>query len=261
MVAGQTPEVAQQLAEVYGSITSGGAFIARDIKTAEASKVIENAQRDINIAFVNEIAQIFSSLGLSVHDVLEASGTKWNFLNFKPGLVGGHCIGVDPFYLAYCAQQMGQNPKVILAGRKVNDDMADFVARQILREAAPETAPDGALRFLVLGLTFKEDVPDLRNSKVVDLAARLGKDGHSVDIHDPMADPQEAREIFGIELLTSLSLDGAYDCVVGAVPHSAYRSLTGKALTELLKPRGLLADIKGMWRGTELPAEVRYWQL
>ncbi len=261
VVAGQTPEVAKVLAEVYGSITSGGAFIARDIKTAEASKVIENAQRDINIAFVNEIATIFTALGLSVHDVLEASGTKWNFLNFRPGLVGGHCIGVDPFYLAYCAQQMGITPNVILAGRKVNDDMAGFVAGEILRQLALGSQSNAALRFLVLGLTFKEDVPDLRNTKVVDLAARLRQDGHHVDIHDPMADPQEAREHYGIELLTSLSAGGGYDCVIGAVAHSAYGSLTGEALTHLLKPNGLLADIKGMWRGMELPARIRYWQL
>ncbi len=261
VVAGQTPAVAKMLAEVYGSITSGGAFIARDIKTAEASKVIENAQRDINIAFVNEIATIFTALGLSVHDVLEASGTKWNFLNFKPGLVGGHCIGVDPFYLAHCAQQMGLNPNVILAGRKVNDSMAGFTAEEILRQLASGDSPEPALRFLILGLTFKEDVPDLRNTKVVDLAARLRQDGHQVDIHDPMADPAEASAHYGIELLTSLSEGGGYDCVVGAVSHSAYANLTGEALAHLLKPSGLLADIKGMWRGMELPADVRYWQL
>lgn len=257
VVAGQTPEVAQTLAKVYGSITSGGAFIARNIKTAEAAKVIENAQRDINIAFVNEIAVIFSSLGLSVHDVLDASGTKWNFLPFKPGLVGGHCIGVDPFYLAHCAQSLGLNPHVILAGRKVNDDMASFVAEAILKQMPGAKAA----RFLILGLTFKEDVPDLRNTKIVDLADRLRQDGHHVDIHDPMADPDEAREHYGIELLTSLAMNGGYDCVVGAVPHSAYATLTGESLGKLVKPAGLLADIKGMWRGKALPQNVRYWQL
>ncbi len=261
VVAGQTPEVAKMLAGVYGSITTGGAFIARDIKTAEASKVIENAQRDINIAFINEIATIFSGLGLSVHDVLEASATKWNFLNFKPGLVGGHCIGVDPFYLAHCAKQLGLNPKVILAGREINDLMAGFVAEEILRQLGKGDAPRSDLRFLILGLTFKEDVPDLRNTKVVDLAARLRQDGHEVDIHDPMADPLEARALYGLDLLTSLSDRGGYDCVIGAVPHSAYASLTGDALTHLLKPNGLLADIKGLWRGRERPAHLRYWQL
>jgi UDP-N-acetyl-D-galactosamine dehydrogenase len=257
VVAGQTPEVAQKLAEVYGSITTGGAFIARNIKTAEAAKVIENAQRDINIAFVNEIAVIFSSLGLSVHDVLDASATKWNFLPFRPGLVGGHCIGVDPFYLAHCAQSLGLNPNVILAGRKVNDDMAYFVAEAILKQMP---GAKGA-RFLILGLTFKEDVPDLRNTKIVDLAERLRKDGHQVDIHDPMADPEEAREHYGIELLTSLAMNRGYDCVVGAVPHSAYATLTGESLGKLVKQGGLLADVKGMWRGKALPQNARYWQL
>ncbi len=261
VVAGQTPEVAERLAKIYGSITTGGAFVARNIKTAEAAKVIENAQRDINIAFVNEIAVIFSALGLSVHDVLEASGTKWNFLNFKPGLVGGHCIGVDPFYLAHCAQSFGLNPNVILAGRKVNDGMAGFVAGEILRQVCANGESGARFRFLVLGLTFKEDVPDLRNTKVIDIFKRLCAEGHHVDVHDPMADPQEAREHYGIDLLTSLSLGDAYDCVVGAVPHSAYRALTAEALSGLLKPGGLLADVKGMWRDMEIPSRARYWQL
>ena len=259
VVAGQTPEVGQRLAEVYGSITEGGAYLAPNIKTAEAAKVIENAQRDINIAFVNEIAVIFSSLGLSVHDVLDASATKWNFLNFRPGLVGGHCIGVDPFYLAHCAQQLGLDPNVILAGRKVNDDMAAYVAETILRQVPAESG--GELRFLVLGLTFKEDVPDLRNTKVVDLADRLRRDGHTVDIHDPMADPQEARDHYGIDLVTSLGMNGGYDCVIGAVSHAAYRALSGEDLSRLLKPKGLVADIKGMWRDLTLPDQLGYWQL
>ena len=265
VVAGQTPEVAQKLAEVYGSVTTGGAFIARNIMTAEASKVIENAQRDINIAFVNEIAVIFSKLGLSVHEVLDASGTKWNFLPFKPGLVGGHCIGVDPYYLAHCAEDLGHHPQVILAGRHVNDNMARFIAKEIMRHTGADRGVDGGngslQRFLVLGLTFKEDVPDLRNTKVVDLADRLREDGHHVDIHDPMADPKEAKEHYGLELLTSLSAAKDYDCVIGAVPHSAYRALTGEALGKLLKPGGMVADIKGMWRGMELPKGIKYWQL
>jgi len=261
VVAGQTPQAAQTLADVYGAITSGGAFIARDIMTAEAAKVIENAQRDINIAFINEIAMIFANLGLSVHDVLDASATKWNFLNFKPGLVGGHCIGVDPFYLAHCAQEVGLDPHVILAGRQVNDAMADFVADESVRHVAANGTTEDRFRFLVLGLTFKEDVPDLRNTKVVDMVARLRARGHDVDVHDPMADPEEAREHYGLGLLTSLSLTGDYDCVIGSVPHSAYRTLTGEALDKLLKPNGMLADIKGMWRGLSLPEGVRYWRL
>lgn len=265
VVAGQTPEIAQTLGEIYGSITTGGTFIARNIKTAEASKVIENAQRDINIAFVNEITMIFAKLGLSVHDVLDASATKWNFLNFTPGLVGGHCIGVDPFYLAHCARDLGLHPHVVLAGRTVNDSMAVFIADQILHRIAKNGGgpADGAtaLRFLVLGLTFKEDVPDLRNTKVVDLIGRLEEQGHSVDVHDPMADPKEASQFYGVDLLNGLRDTGEYDCLIGAVPHSAYRSLSGKSLAQLVRPGGLVADIKGMWRSLDIPRERDYWQL
>ena len=260
VVAGQTPDVAETLAAVYGNVTSGGVFVARDIMTAEAAKVIENAQRDINIAFVNEIAMIFKRLGLSVYDVLDASGTKWNFLNFKPGLVGGHCIGVDPFYLAYCAKETGLDPNVILSGRQVNDGMASFLADEILGQvkAAGEGAP---ARILVLGMTFKEDIPDLRNTKVADLVARLRELGPAVDVHDPMADPDEASAHFGIDLLTSLSGARDYDCVIGAVPHSAYKALTDKDLAAMLKPNGLLADIKGMWRDMAVPDGLNYWNL
>lgn len=265
VVAGQTPEIAETLAEVYGSITTGGTFIARDIKTAEASKVIENAQRDVNIAFVNEITMIFAKLGLSVHDVLDASATKWNFLNFTPGLVGGHCIGVDPFYLARCARDLGHHPHIVLAGRQVNDSMAVFIADQILHRIAQNAGgrADGtkALRFLVLGLTFKEDVPDLRNTKVVDLIGRLRDQGHTVDVHDPMADPKEASQFYGVDLLTGLSGAADYDCVIGTVPHTAYRGLSGKSLARMVKAGGLVADIKGMWRGLDLPEQCDYWQL
>lgn len=265
VVAGQTPEIAETLAEVYGSITTGGTFIARNIKTAEASKVIENAQRDVNIAFVNEITMIFAKLGLSVHDVLDASATKWNFLNFTPGLVGGHCIGVDPFYLARCARDLGHHPHIVLAGRQVNDSMAVFIADQILHRIAQNAGGDAggtkALRFLVLGLTFKEDVPDLRNTKVVDLIGRLRDQGHAVDVHDPMADPKEASQFYGVDLLTGLSGAADYDCVIGTVPHTAYRGLSGKSLARMVKAGGLVADIKGMWRGLDLPEHRDYWQL
>ena len=258
VVAGQTPEVAETLAAVYGNVTSGGVFVARDIMTAEAAKVIENAQRDINIAFVNEIAMIFKRLGLSVYDVLDASGTKWNFLNFKPGLVGGHCIGVDPFYLAHCAKETGLDPNVILSGRQVNDGMASFLADEILSQMNASKSP---ARILVLGMTFKEDIPDLRNTKVADLVDRLRELGPTVDVHDPMADPGEAADHFGIDLLTSLSGAQDYDCVIGAVPHSAYQALTDKDLAAMLKPNGLLADIKGMWRDMAVPDGLRYWNL
>jgi UDP-N-acetyl-D-galactosamine dehydrogenase len=255
VVAGQTPEVAARLEAIYGAVTSGGVFLARDIRTAEAAKVIENAQRDINIAFINEVAMIFQKLGLSAHDVLDAAGTKWNFLKFTPGLVGGHCIGVDPFYLAHLAQTLGHHPAVILAGRQINDSMGDFVAGQIDGQV-----PRGA-RILVLGLTFKENVPDLRNSKVVDIVGGLQKRGHQVAVHDPLADREEARHEYGIDLLPRLDGQRGLDAVVGAVAHQAYGDFTPGVFAGLLKPDGLVADVKGMWRHKTFAPSLRYWQL
>ena len=255
VIAGQNPDITELLAGIYGSVTSGGVFRASSIKVAEAAKVIENAQRDINIAFINEITQIFQTLDISVYDVLDASATKWNFLNFKPGLVGGHCIGVDPFYLARCAQDNGHHPEVILAGRRINDGMGPWIAGKISDLLA------GPSRVLMLGLTFKENVPDLRNSKVVDVINGLRAKGHQVDVHDPHADPAEAKHEYDETLI--LSLDGLrdYDCVVGAVPHDCYRSFTNENFTVLLKPGGLLADIKALWRGQDLPSFLRLWRL
>ncbi|MGE5548216.1 MAG: nucleotide sugar dehydrogenase [Solirubrobacterales bacterium] len=256
VVAGQTPEVTDLLARIYGSVTSGGVFRAASIKVAEAAKVIENAQRDINIAFINEVTMIFQRLGLSVYDVLEASATKWNFLNFRPGLVGGHCIGVDPFYLAQCAQDNGHHPEIILAGRRINDGMGAYVAEQV--DARLDRKP---ARILVLGLTFKENVPDLRNTKVIDVVRALEGLGHAVEVHDPMADPDEARHEYDLALKASLDGAAGYDCVVGAVPHDAYVAFGPETLATLVRQGGLVADIKGMWRETELPAGLRSWTL
>jgi UDP-N-acetyl-D-galactosamine dehydrogenase len=256
VVAGQTPAVTETLARIYGAVTSGGVFPAASIRVAEAAKVIENAQRDINIAFVNEVTMIFERLGISVYDVLDAARTKWNFLPFAPGLVGGHCIGVDPFYLARAAMDAGHHPEIILAGRRINDGMGPWLAERI---AAAMGRMDPA-RILVLGLTFKENVPDLRNSKVVDLVARLRELGHRVDVHDACADAAEARHEYGLELLASLDGAAGYDCVVGAVPHEAYARLDAAALAKLLKPGGLVADIKGMWRGLPASAAFRLWR-
>lgn len=258
VVAGQTPDVTRLLAEIYGSVTSGGVFLAKDIRTAEAAKVIENAQRDINIAFINEVTMIFQRLGLSVYDVLEASATKWNFLNFKPGLVGGHCIGVDPFYLAQCAIDHGHNPEIILAGRRINDGMGAYIAERVHEQLNHdgETA-----HILVLGLTFKENVPDLRNTKVVDIIASLRAKGHHVEVHDPMADPAEARAYYGETLRPTLDGAQGYDCVIGAVPHAPYAAFTSETFGTLVKPGGLVADVKGMWRGVILPEGLRLWQL
>ncbi|HEX6957558.1 MAG TPA: nucleotide sugar dehydrogenase [Ferrovibrio sp.] len=255
VVSGQTPAVAEKLAALYGRVTSGGIHLAPSIKTAEAAKVIENAQRDINIAFVNEIAMIFGKLGISTHDVLEAAGTKWNFLKFQPGLVGGHCIGVDPYYLAHRAEQLGHHARIILSGRAINDGMSRYIA-----EAVSARIPaQGTV--LVLGLTFKEDVPDLRNSKVADLIAHLRQLGHGVSVHDPLADPNEAQHEYGVMLSPRLDELGGFDAILAAVPHQAYCQLSPAALAGMLKPGGLIADIKGIWRRAALPQAVKYWTL
>ena len=260
VVAGQTPEVTQILGDMYAKLTSGGVFLARDIKTAEAAKVIENAQRDINIAFVNEVATIFQKMGLSVYDVLEAAGTKWNFLKFSPGLVGGHCIGVDPFYLAHVATMIGHHPEIILAGRRINDNMGGYVADCIALELAKRGKGAGA-RILMLGLTFKENVPDLRNSHVIDIVRGLTGRGFGVEIHDAFADPAEAQEFFDVSLLPSIDDATGYDCVVGAVPHQPYVAFTPEKFSTLLTDGGLVADVKGMWRDHALPGNLLRWQL
>ena len=260
VLAGQTEEVTTVLSEIYSKLTSGGVFVARDIKTAEAAKVIENAQRDINIAFINEVATIFQKMGLSVHDVLEAAGTKWNFLGFSPGLVGGHCIGVDPFYLAHAAMSIGHHPEIILAGRRINDSMGAYVAECVARELA-QTGRGAGSRILMLGLTFKENVPDLRNTRVVDIIGALKDRGFQVDVHDAFADAAEAEQFYGISLLSRLDDAKGYHCVIGAVPHESYCALSAGGLAAMLDDGGLIADIKGMWRGLETPQGYRRWQL
>ena len=261
VVAGQTPAVTDFLAQIYGAMTEGNVFKAKNIRTAEAAKVIENAQRDINIAFANEVAMIFDHMGLNSADVFAAANTKWNFIDFKPGLVGGHCIGVDPFYLAHAAREMGHEPEVILAGRRINDGMAKFAANRIAQEL--DQLPDGnsPRRVLVLGLTFKENVPDLRNSKAADLIAALKGLGHGVDVHDEMADPARASREYGIDLLEKLPSREEYDCVVGAVSHAAYCAFDGDRLAGLLRSGGVVADIKGIWRHIDLGQDYRRWEL
>ncbi|HLI12615.1 MAG TPA: nucleotide sugar dehydrogenase [Alphaproteobacteria bacterium] len=261
VVSGQTPAVAAKLAEVYGAVNGGKIFIARDIKTAEAAKVIENAQRDINIAFINEVTMIFNKMGLSVHDVLAASATKWNFLPFAPGFVGGHCIGVDPFYLAHLAHTLGHHPEIILAGRRINDGMGGYVANAIAKILAERRGNHDNARILVLGLTFKENIPDLRNSKVVDLIKGLRAAGHVVEVHDPHADPAEAKAFYRIDLQPELAGLAGYDCVVGAVAHDEYRALSARDFARIVKADGLVADVKGMWRKAELPATMIRWEL
>ena len=204
---------------------------------------------------------IFNKMGLSIHDVLATSSTKWNFLPFLPGLVGGHCIGVDPFFLAHLAHSLGHDPEIILTGRRINDRMGTYVANEIAKAlGARRGGADGA-RILVLGLTFKENIPDLRNSKVVDLVRGLRARGHRVEVHDPFADPDEANGLYGIDLLTNLAGVAGYDCVVGAVAHDEYRALKPSDFARLLRTDGLVADVKGIWRGITLPGETGRWEL
>ena len=257
VVAGQTPEVTDLLAEVYGKLTTAGIFRAASIKTAEAAKVIENAQRDINIAFVNEVTKVFNKMDLSIFEVLAAARTKWNFLDFRPGMVGGHCIGVDPYYLAHCSEQLGLDPQVILAGRRTNDAMGHYFAECVAQSL--ETGSDQAkgAGILVLGLTFKENVPDLRNSKVVDLIAGLRERGYDVTVHDPLADPEEARRLCGLEPAGDLQTLGGFACVVGAVAHDHYRQLAAVDFERLLDRRGILFDLRALWADVVMPGERR----
>lgn len=254
VVAGEDVETLELLASVYGAINGGNIFRAASIKAAEAAKVIENAQRDINIAFMNELAQIFAKMDLSIWDVLDAARTKWNFLPFEPGLVGGHCIGVDPYYLSHRAQELGHHPQVVLAGRATNDGMGAWLADRLHERIGPDRK-----RVLVLGLTFKENVPDLRNSRVIDIVRRLEWLGHDVDVADPLADPDEATREYG---LTLVEPEGRrYHMVVGAVPHADYRAWTGERLSQMLAPGGIVADIKRVWDKAALGRHLSLWTL
>ncbi|WP_114226396.1 MULTISPECIES: nucleotide sugar dehydrogenase [Sphingomonas] len=254
VVAAEDEPTLDLLARIYGAINGGNIFRAASIKAAEAAKVIENAQRDINIAFMNELAQIFARMDLSIWDVLDAARTKWNFLPFEPGLVGGHCIGVDPYYLSHRAQELGHHPQVVLAGRATNDGMGAWIADRLHERLGRERRS-----VLVLGLTFKENVPDLRNSRVIDIVRRLQWLGHQVEVADPLADPAEARAEYGLELVTPGS--SRYAMVVGAVPHADYKAWDADRLAALLEPGGTVADIKRVWDRQSLGDRLPLWTL
>lgn len=257
VVAALDQETTDLLAKVYGKINNGNIFKAKDIRTAEAAKVIENAQRDINIAFINEISLIFHDMGIPSGPVLEAARTKWNFLPFTPGLVGGHCIGIDPYYLSHAAKEIGYDPQVILAGRRTNDHMGIWIAKRLM--SAFDL--DRRHRILVLGLTFKENIRDLRNSRVMDLVTTLRQGGCHVDIHDPCALPHEAKAHYNVDLVPDLTPKDPYDIVCLAVAHDAYKAMTPKTLCSLVKAHGIVADIKGTWAGLDLPDTIKRWQL
>ena len=222
VTSASTPEAADFVDDLYRRIVTVGTHKAPSIKVAEAAKVIENTQRDVNIALINELAILFDRLGIDTEDVLQAAGSKWNFLPFRPGLVGGHCIGVDPYYLTHKAQAVGYHPEIILAGRRLNDSMGAFVASQLVKRMTKEGIPVKGARVLILGLTFKENTPDLRNTRVVDIISELEEYGIAVDVHDPWADPEEAKTYYGIDLVPEPD-SCAYDGIVVAVAHQQYR--------------------------------------
>jgi UDP-N-acetyl-D-glucosamine/UDP-N-acetyl-D-galactosamine dehydrogenase len=243
VVSGDTPETLERVADLYGSVIQAGVHRASSIKVAEAAKVIENTQRDLNIALMNELSLIFRRVGIDTMEVLEAAGTKWNFLNFRPGLVGGHCIGVDPYYLTRKAEQLGYHPQVILAGRRINDCMGKFVAEQTVKQLLAAGWPIAGQTVVVLGLTFKEDIPDLRNSKVIDVVRELQTYGLKVVVHDPHADPEEALHEHGVELVAWDRLPRC-EAMVAAVPHRWYRQFPLDTLTSVLCRGGVFADVK-----------------
>jgi UDP-N-acetyl-D-galactosamine dehydrogenase len=261
VVAGQDAATLDTLAALYGSVVTAGIHRASSIKVAEAAKVIENTQRDINIALMNEISKICDLVGISTREVLAAAGTKWNFLRFHPGLVGGHCIGVDPYYLTAKAEQLGYHPQVILAGRRINDGMGGYVAQRTVKLLASGGACAlHKARVGILGLTFKENVPDIRNSKVHDIVRELRDFGIDPLVHDPLADPHAAAGEFGVGL-SPIEAFCDLDAVIYAVGHRAYADLGGAAIAAMVAPGGVIVDVKASLVPATLPQGVRYWSL
>ncbi|PKO35785.1 MAG: nucleotide sugar dehydrogenase [Betaproteobacteria bacterium HGW-Betaproteobacteria-7] len=245
VVSGDTPETLATVAEIYGSIITAGVYPASNIKVAEAAKVIENTQRDLNIALMNELAIIFDKIGIDTLEVLQAAGTKWNFLPFRPGLVGGHCIGVDPYYLTHKAQKLGYHPEVILAGRRINDGMGKFVAEKTIKQMVRNGHPVKDQPIVVLGLTFKEDCPDLRNSRVIDVIRELESYGAKVVVHDPVADAAEAHHEYGVDLVAWEDIPRSAAIVV-AVNHREFKNRTTADFLSKLKEHGVITDVKSM---------------
>ena len=257
VTSGCDAESAENIAKTYELIISAGVHRASSIKVAEAAKIIENTQRDINIAFMNELSIIFNRMGINTYEVLEAAGTKWNFLKFYPGLVGGHCIGVDPYYLSYKAKSMGYHPQMIDSGRFTNDSMGRYVGKQTVKKIIAAHKSPNESRVLIMGMTFKEDVTDIRNSKVIDIVDELHDFSLAVDVIDPGASPEEVRHEYGITLKSEPS--GKYDAVIVAVPHKEYKDLDEDYFRNLLNDNGILVDLKGLYRGRI--KSLTYWSL
>jgi len=241
VTSGSTPEIAEKVDQLYASIITAGTYKAPSLKVAEASKAIENAQRDVNISFVNELALIFDKIGIDTTDVIEAAGTKWNFLKYKPGLVGGHCIGVDPYYLAHKAESLGYHPQVILSGRRVNDNMGMFVANKVIKLMIKKGHRIDGSKALILGITFKEDCPDIRNSKVIDIYHELKQFELNIDIYDSLADKEEVRKEYGVNILSKPEELGTYDTIILAVAHTEFKQFD---LKKMKRPNAVIFDTK-----------------
>lgn len=257
VVSGCDEESLETIAKVYELVVKAGVHRASSIKVAEAAKIIENTQRDLNIALMNELSIIFDKMGINTYEVLAAAGTKWNFLKFQPGLVGGHCIGVDPYYLTYKSQKLGYDSQVILAGRVINDSMAGYVAKRVLQHIIQNTNDVKNAKVLVMGATFKENVSDIRNSKVADVIKELKSYSLQVHVTDPHADSNELKHEYGFELTPELTND--YEAVIVTVPHNKYLEMDDKAFADITKPQGMVADVKGMYRGKI--KSRKYWSL
>ena len=262
VVAGDSQATLEEVADLYGSIITAGVHRASSVKVAEAAKVIENTQRDLNIALMNELALIFHQLDIDTKEVLEAAGTKWNFMRFTPGLVGGHCIGVDPYYLTHKSEMVGYHPQVILAGRRINDGMAAYIAQQTVKGIIDTGAAVKGAKVIVMGLTFKEDCADLRNSKVADLVGELESFGCAVSVHDPIADPALARHEYGIKLTEWDDLPTGVEAIVSAVSHEQYRSMALGDILARLQPGGIFVDVKAAYDAAAIRAAgKRVWRL
>lgn len=261
VISGDTAETLAKVQEIYGSVITAGVYPASSIKVAEAAKVIENTQRDLNIALMNELAIIFDRMGINTLEVLQAAGTKWNFLPFRPGLVGGHCIGVDPYYLTHKAQKLGYHPEVILAGRRINDGMGKFVAEKTIKQMVLNGHPVKDMPIIVLGLTFKEDCPDLRNSRVIDVIQELESYGAKVFVHDPVAEAKEARHEYGVDLVAWEDLPKAA-AIVLAVGHREYKSKATTEILSKLEKGGVISDVKSILNPADFnDTSISLWRL
>jgi len=263
VVAGSDSVALEIIAEAYGSVVDAGIHRASSIRVAEAAKIIENTQRDLNIALMNELAVIFEKMEISTSEVLEAAGTKWNFLKFTPGLVGGHCIGVDPYYLTYKAEQLGYSPQVILAGRRINDGMSKFIAQKAIKEMIHSGQGILGSTALILGLTFKENCPDTRNSKVIDMVKELTDFGVHCDVYDPLANPTEVMHEYGVQLMSWDTISKkTYNVIIAAVAHDEFVKMPASKISALMKPKSVMVDVKNIFKAKDLQSDsVRYWSL